>query len=256
MRVSCPLLSKLPGIGHGFFTREGGVSEDAFASLNCGYGSGDNAVHVEKNRFFVARALGVPAGNLCTAYQTHGATAITVDKPLPPAKGPEADALVTNVPGIAIGVLTADCLPILLADTKHRVAAAVHAGWKGAKGGVIESGVAAMQKLGARPLDIVASIGPGIGQCSYEVGGEFRDRFLAEDAGNAGFFETSSRDGHFMFDLKGYAKTRLLQCGIPNINVLANDTCLEDTRFFSYRRATLRGEPVYGRQISAIVLKE
>lgn len=255
MRVVCPLLSKLPGIDHGFFTREGGVSEDAFASLNCGYGSGDNAAHVEKNRFFVARTLGVPAANLSTAYQTHSAAAIIVDKPLPIVKGPEADALVTNVPGIAVGILTADCLPILLADEKHRVVAAVHAGWKGAIGGVIEAGIAAMKKLGAKPQEIVATIGPGIEQCSYEVGGEFRDRFLAESADNATYFETSSRDGRFMFDLKGYAKARLLRGGLLKINVLANDTCLEETRFYSYRRATLRKEPQYGRQISAIVLK-
>lgn len=256
MRVACPALSALPGVSHGFFTREGGVSEDAFASLNCGYGSGDNAAHVEKNRFFVARALGVPAENLCTAYQTHSATAIVLNAPLPPGKGPEADALVTNVPGIAVGILTADCLPILLADAKHRVAAAVHAGWKGALLGVIEAGVAAMQKLGASPQDIAACIGPGIAQCSYEVGAEFRDRFLAESADNALYFEDSSRDGHFLFDLKAYAEKRLLQCNIGKINILANDTCLEETRFFSYRRAVLRGEPQYGRQISAIALKD
>lgn len=255
MRVLCPLLSKLPGVSHGFFTREGGVSEDAFASLNCGYGSGDNAAHVEKNRFFVARTLGVTAENLSTAYQTHSAKAITVDTPLPPVKGPEADALITNVPGIAVGILTADCLPILLADAKHRVIGAIHAGWKGALGGVIESGIETMRTLGAVAEDTVASIGPGIEQCSYEVGGEFRENFLQESGENANYFEASSRDGHFMFDLKGYAKARLLRCGITPINVLANDTCLEETRFFSYRRATLRGEPAYGRQISAIVLK-
>lgn len=254
MRVFSPLLSKVACINHGFFTREGGVSEGPFAFLNCGYGSGDNATHVEKNRFFIARTLGVDAKNLCTAYQTHSAIAIVADKPLPPTKGPEADALVTNVPGIAIGVLTADCLPILCVDDQAKVIAAIHAGWKGAIGGVIESAIAAMQTLGAKPEHIVAAIGPAIEQYSYEVGAEFRDRFVKEDAKNAGYFTDSARDGHFMFDLKTYAKTRLLQCGLAGINVLANDTCLEENRFFSYRRATLRNETAYGRQISAITL--
>lgn len=255
MRVLCDSLSQIPNIGHGFFTREGGVSEGAFASLNCGFGSGDLNTSVAQNRAFVARALGITANKLCTAYQTHSAETIAVTEPWPHDKAPQADALVTNVPGIAIGVLTADCLPILLTDGKKGVIAAVHAGWKGALSGVIESGLRAMEELGARAGDTVACVGPGIEQCSYEVGAEFRDTFLKDTTQNEIYFEPSSREEHFMFDLKAYAKSRLEALGLASINMLAHDTCLEENRFFSYRRACQRGESVYGRQISAIVLK-
>jgi len=253
MRVLCPELSKIDSISHGFFTRESGVSESLFHSLNCGYGSGDRADAVAKNRGFVMRALNATA--LLTPYQTHSAKALIVDKPWPDKEPPEADALVTNIPGIAIGVLTADCVPILLADEKKRVIGVVHAGWKGAIGGVIEAGIETMKKLGAKPSNIVATIGPAIEQYSYEVGGEFREQFLKESNDNAKYFEPSSRDGHFMFDLKAYARSRLEKAGISRINVLANDTCLEENRFFSYRRACLRNESTYGRQVSAIVLR-
>lgn len=254
MRITCPLLSAMPSIQHGFFTREGGVSQGAFAMLNCGFGAGDNAEHVAQNRGFVARALGVNTEALCTAYQTHSAKAMAVNKPWPPESPLEADALVTATPGIAIGVLTADCLPILLADGNRRIIGAVHAGWKGTIGGVIEAGINAMVKLGANAEDITASIGPGIDQCSYEVGTEFRDRFFEENKGNERYFDASSRDGHFMFDLKAYAESRLAGAGVKKINILAHDTCLEENLFFSYRRACQRGEPAYGRQISAIAL--
>lgn len=252
MRVTCPELSLSPSISHGFFTREGGVSEGLFRSLNCGFGSGDRADYVAQNRFFVCRALGASA--LLTPYQTHSAKAIIVDKPWPEREPPEADALVTNMPGVAIGILTADCVPILLADAKARVIGAAHAGWKGAIGGVIEATIKAMQSLGAK--DITATIGPAIEQCSYEVGSEFRDNFLKESSDNAVFFGPSSRDGHFMFNLKGYAQKRLEKAGIARINALANDTCFEDSRFFSYRRSCLLHESSYGRQVSAIMLKE
>lgn len=252
MRVLCPELSKIDSVSHGFFTREGGVSQGLYYSLNCGFGSGDRADCVAQNRFFVCRALG--ASTLLTPYQTHSAKAIIVDKPWPESVPPEADALVTNIPGIAIGILTADCVPILLADAKAGVIGAAHAGWKGAIGGVIEATVKAMQSLGAK--EITATIGPAIEQCSYEVGGEFRDNFLKESADNAAFFGPSSRDGHFMFDIKGYVRKRLEKAGIMRINALANDTCFEDKRFFSYRRSCLLHEPSYGRQVSAIMLKE
>lgn len=255
MRVLCPKLSELPGIAHGFFTRHGGVSEGAYSSLNCGYGSGDDLAKVSQNRFYVGRALGVPGSAVCTAHQVHSPTAVVLDAPWEWKSAPEADALVTNKPGIAIGVLTADCLPVLLADPQTKVIGAVHAGWKGALSGVIESALGAMVKLGAKPEAIYASIGPAIDQCSYEVGGEFRDRFMDQDPVNACYFGPSSREGHLMFDLKSYAKARLEAAGIARVNVLAHDTCLEENTFFSYRRACLRGEPVYGRQISAIVLK-
>jgi YfiH family protein len=251
MRVLCPKLSQIQTISHGFFTREGGVSESAaFHSLNCGYGSGDLAKNVEQNRAFVARALDATA--LLTPYQTHSAKVVIVDKPWPDQSPPEADAIVTNIPGIAIGVLTADCVPILLADEKNRIIGAIHAGWKGAIGGVIEAGVEAMQKLGAK--HITAAIGPAIEQYSYEVGSEFYDQFLKASPGNAQYFEPSSRDGHHLFDLKGYVRERLKKAGISCINMLANDTCLEENRFFSYRRSCQRSESAYGRQVSALVI--
>lgn len=251
MRVLCPELSKLPTISHGFFTREGGVSESAtFHSLNCGYGSGDLAKNVEQNRGFVARTLG--ATTLLTPYQTHSAKVVVVDTLWPDAKPPEGDAIVTNKPGIAIGVLTADCVPILLADEKKGVIGAVHAGWKGAIGGVIEAGIGAMKTLGAK--HITATIGPAIEQYSYEVGAEFYEQFLKASPDNAQYFEPSSRDGHHLFDLKGYVRGRLEKAGISSINVLANDTCLEEHLFFSYRRSCQRSESSYGRQVSAIVL--
>ena len=254
MLVTCTKLSKLPNIRHGFFTREGGVSREPFFSLNCGFGSGDNLDHVAENRFYVARELGVPAEALCNAFQIHSNKAVVIEKPWAHKEAPEADALVTQTPGIAIGVLTADCLPILFADPKNRVIAAAHAGWKGALSGIIESTLETMRSLGADTQQIVAAIGPGIEQCSYEVGSEFRDQFLAADAANDSYFDTSSREGRFMFDLKAYSRARLEKAGISAIQTLAYDTCLEENRFYSYRRATLRGEPKYGRQISAIVL--
>lgn len=255
MRVLCPHLSELPNISHGFFTREGGVSEGVFVSLNCGFGSGDTNDNVALNRAYVARALGVEASSLVTAYQTHSATAVIVDKPWVQGDAPKADALVTATPGIAVGILAADCLPILLADAKNGVVAAVHSGWKGAIGGVIEAGIKTMQEAGAKVENIAAAIGPGIEQYSYEVGDEFRERFLEESAENACYFTDSVRKNHFMFDLKAYAQNRLAGVGIAKINLLAHDTCLEETRFFSYRRACLLGESAYGRQISAIAIK-
>jgi YfiH family protein len=251
MRVLCPKLSTISSISHGFFTREDGVSESLFRTLNCGYGSGDRADLVGQNREFVCRTLG--ASVLLTPHQTHSAKAIIVDKPWPEREPPEGDAIITNLTGIAIGILTADCVPILLCDEKAGVIGAIHAGWKGAVGGVIEAGIAAMKTFGAK--NIAATIGPAIEQYSYEVGAEFRDSFLSKSADNARYFELSSRDGHYMFDLKAYVEKRLEKAGITRINTLANDTCLEENLFFSYRRATLRNETSYGRQVSAIVLK-
>ncbi len=253
MRVTCPALSSLDGIEHGFFTREGGVSTGTYASLNCGFGSGDDLAKVAQNRAYVARALGVD--NLCTAHQIHSPTTVILSEPWEWKNAPEADALATRTPGIAIGVLTADCLPILMADATARVIAAAHAGWKGAISGVVESAIAAMETLGAQRANIAASIGPAIAYCSYEVGEEFRARFLEESVSNEAYFTPSSREGHSMFDLKSYAQSRLQAAGIGRINVLAHDTCLEENTFFSYRRACLQGETVYGRQVSAITLK-
>lgn len=250
--LTCPNLADIPNIRHGFFTRGGGVSEGLYASLNVGYGSGDSEASVTTNRARICQALAAPT--LCTAYQIHSDKTVIVDEPWAWQNSPQADALVTNRPGIAIGVLTADCLPILLADSRHRVIAAVHAGWKGAFGGIVESALDAMLSLGAKKETILAAIGPAIAQGSYEVGSEFRERFLEQDDENAIYFIPSARAGHYLFDLKSYAKDRLKNAGISQINLLADDTCLQEDTFFSYRRATLRGQTVYGRQLSAIVM--
>ncbi len=243
---------ELKKIRHGFFTRQGGVSDGIYASLNCGPGSGDDLAKVMENRARVAQALG---GALVTAYQIHSNKAIIVEKPWEMMAAPQADALVTKTPGIALGVLTADCLPILLADEKARVIAAVHAGWKGAFDGVIDAAVDAMVKLGASVENIIAAIGPGIAQKSYEIGPEFHGRFLQQSIENANYFAESARAGHYLFDLAAYARGRLARAGVSRVNSLARDTCSEENAFFSYRRATLRKESAYGRQVSVIVLE-
>ncbi|MDE3015684.1 MAG: peptidoglycan editing factor PgeF [Pseudomonadota bacterium] len=255
LALTAPPLA-LPGIRHGFFTRNGGVSEGIYASLNCGYGSGDNQKKVAENRARVAKTFGETGDRLLTAFQVHGARAVIVTEPWRRENAPEADALATKTPGVILGILTADCLPILFADAGHKVIAAAHAGWKGASGGVIEAAVDAMLQLGAARSAIVAAIGPGIAQGSYEVDSLFRDRFLMEDERNRMYFVHGARDGHFLFDLKAYAGGRLKEAGIAPINVLADDTCLQENAFFSYRRATLRSESAYGRQVSAIALSE
>lgn len=255
MPVTCPNLSALGGISHGFFGREGGHSTGMYDSLNCGYGSGDDIAKVEQNRDHVARTLGLSGhAALCTAFQIHSPTVATLHAPWAWKDAPEADALVTATPGLGISILTADCLPVLFADSKNRVIGAAHAGWKGAFSGVLEATLTAMGALGATPESICATIGPAISQASYEVGPEFRERFLEQEPSHAGYFAPSDREGHFLFDLKAYARDRLKTAGVGQINLLAHDTCFEENAFFSYRRSCLRGEPVYGRQISAIVL--
>ena len=252
--ITCPALSGLPGIRHGFFTRQGGVSSGIFASLNCGPGSNDDLAKVGQNRARVAEALSGKPEMLCTAHQVHSNKALIIEKPWAPGEAPQVDALVTKTPGIILGVLTADCLPILLADEKARVIAAAHAGWKGAFSGIIEAAIEAMESLGAARARMLAAIGPGIGQASYEVDAAFRERFLADDAHNEQFFIAGARSGHFLFDLPAYGKERLRDAGVSHINILARDTCFEEDTFFSYRRSCLRKEPGYGRQISAITL--
>lgn len=249
MYYTCRELASITGITHGFFTRKGGVSGGIYASLNCGYGSGDKAAYVSENRKFVAQKMG---GVVCTARQLHSADAVVVDKPYEHKDAPQADALVTNHAGIVLGILTADCLPILFADGKNRVVAAAHAGWKGAFSGVIEATIKAMQGLGADTSSIIATIGPAIGQNSYEVGAEFFVRFTEQSAGNAQFFIKSTQENHYLFNLAAYAEHRLSAASISQINIIAQDTCFNDNEFFSYRRSCKRGEPAYGRQISAI----
>lgn len=247
-------LSDIAGIRHGFFTREGGHSEGIYASLNCGFGSGDDKSRVHLNRAKVAGSLGVSVDRLITVWQWHSTDVLMVAAPWDIRRPPEADAMVTSRPGIALGVLTADCTPVLFADCDARAVGVAHAGWKGALAGVIEATVAAFGRLGVRPGDLRAAVGPTIGQASYEVGPEFFDRFVAADPNNAGFFVASPRPGYHRFDLPGYVRSRLNRAGIGEIENLELCTYADETRFFSYRRTTHRGDPDYGRQISAIVL--
>ncbi|HEY0420389.1 MAG TPA: peptidoglycan editing factor PgeF, partial [Acetobacteraceae bacterium] len=249
-------LNDISGIRHAFFTRQHGASEGLYASLNCGLGSGDDPARVADNRARAAARFDLPAERLVTVHQVHSPTCVTVEAPWPTGRSPKADAMATRVPGIVLGILTADCAPVLFADTKAPVIGAAHAGWKGAAGGVLEATIGAMVALGAEAGRIVAAIGPCIAQRSYEVGPEFPARFTAEDPINADLFAPARRAGHFMFDLQGYIARRLAACGVELLQRSPNDTLAEADRFFSYRRATLRGEPDYGRQLSAIVLQE
>jgi YfiH family protein len=255
--ITVDALSALPGLGHGFFPRTGGVSEGIFASRNCGFGSGDRRESVAENRDRCRRELG-PAETLLTVHQVHSPKVATVTAPWRPETAPQADAMVTDRPGLALGILTADCAPILFADAEAGVVGAAHAGWKGALGGVTDATVAAMQALGAVPERIAAAVGPCIGPDSYEVGPEFRDRFLAEDPDSAGFFHTpaaaNGAGARPHFDLPGYVAHRLRRAGLRDIAVTGLDTLGREDLFFSYRRTTLRKEPDYGRQISAILL--
>ncbi len=250
-----PTLDSLPHIAHAFFTRQGGTSEGIYASLNCGPGSNDAPERVAENRRRAMAALGLAAGALATAWQVHGRAVLFVERSLPPGQAPEADGLVTNVPGIALGVLTADCAPVLLADAKAGVIGAVHAGWRGAAEGVVEAVIEAMEGLGATPSRLCAVIGPCIGAESYEVGPEFPAPFLKQDPAHARFFRDAA-EGRFRFDLAAYVEARLEGLAIPSVERITADTFLDAERFFSYRRAVLEGEPDYGRALSAIAIKE
>jgi YfiH family protein len=243
-------LTALPNIQHGFFGRGGGVSEGVYASLNCGPGSKDDPARVEENRARVTAALA--GGSLITLAQIHSPVVHVVGKDW--QGRPEGDGLVTALPGRMLGIQTADCTPVLFADAEAKVIGAAHAGWKGALGGVLEGVIAAMESLGARRKQIAAAIGPTISQANYEVGAEFRDRFLASDSGYARFFIPSGKQGHFRFDLPRFVAARLAGAGIGDIADLKLCTYPPENGFFSFRRTTHRGEPDYGRQISAIVL--
>jgi YfiH family protein len=253
MMIASPLLSNLPGLRHAFFTRDGGVSEGIYESLNGGLGSNDDPARVAENRRRMAEALGVAPSHFLSVYQVHSPDVAIVSEPWRTEARPHADALVTRTPGLAIGITTADCGPVLFADPQARVIGAAHAGWKGALGGVIEATIAAMETLGARKAGIRAAIGPLIRQPSYEVGAEFVERFTATDSGNARYFIASSKADHAMFDLAGFIRTRLERAGIEAIDDVGLDT-YADPRFFSYRRTTHRAEPDYGRNIHALVL--
>jgi len=244
----------LGGVRHGFFTRQGGVSRGLFESRNCGFGSSDDAASVAENRNRAMANLG--ADTLVTAYQCHSARCVTVTEPWATVDAPQADAMVSDRPGIALGVLTADCAPVLFADRRAGVIGAAHAGWRGALDGVTDAAFAGMVALGATAGETVAVVGPCIAQASYEVGPEFRDRFVAADGANAGYFVPSDRGDHHMFDLPGYVAMRLGGLGLASVEVLGLDTCADAARFFSYRQTCHAGEADYGRLISLVALED
>jgi YfiH family protein len=257
MPVVAPLTSATlaaDGLVHGFFTRQGGVSEGVYASLNGGVGSRDVPVAVAENRARMAAALGIAPARLLVPYQIHSAEAVVVAGPWADDARPRCDALVTATPGIGLGVTGADCGMILFRDAQARVIGAAHAGWKGALTGVLEATIAAMIGLGATRGRIVAALGPTIGPGSYEVGPEFVARFIEADPGHAAFFRASAKAAHSMFDLPAFIGHRLRSAGIGDFEDLALDTYSDDERFFSYRRTVHRSEPDYGRLVSAIAL--
>jgi YfiH family protein len=248
-------LADLDGVQHRFFTRRGGVSAGLYSSLNCGYGSGDQPDNVRENRRRAAAAFERGEADLLTVHQFHSTDVLTVAAERWSSPGaPKADALVTDRPGVVLGVLAADCAPVLFADGDAGVIGAAHAGWKGALGGVVDTTIAAMERLGARRERIRAAIGPCIGRDSYEVGPEFPAPFVAQDAGNAAFFRPAARAGHFLFDLAGYLAHRLLRAGIT-ASITGHDTLAAGEDFFSYRRNTLAGVRDYGRGLSAVALR-
>jgi polyphenol oxidase len=243
----------LPGIRHGFFTREGGVSEGIYAGLNCGLGSKDVQERVLENRVRVATHLGGSTAEVLTIYQIHSATAVRAHGPVARDALPKADAVVSTVPGLVIGILTADCAPVLLADAEAKVVGAAHAGWRGAVAGIVEATVSEMEKAGARRERIHAAVGPTISQSNYEVGPDFRSEFLARDAGHADFF-VHAPGGRARFDLPGFVSSRLGLLGLATVDRSPLCTYANESLFFSFRRSTHRSEPDYGRQISAIVV--
>jgi YfiH family protein len=254
MFVQSKHLAAQPRIRHAFFTRDGGVSEGIYASLNAGVGSNDNPERVTENRARMAGALDVAPEHFLTCYQIHSPNVVVADAPWPATERPHADAIVTQRPGIAIGVSTADCGPVLLADTQAGVIGAAHAGWRGALTGVTDATIDAMERLGADRARIVAALGPMIRQSNYEVGADLIERFRAEDPGSEKFFAPAARANHAQLDLAGYVAARLRRAGITSIDDLGLCTYADPDRFFSYRRTTHRGEPDYGRHVNAIAL--
>jgi YfiH family protein len=250
--VEVIIAQALKGFPHGFLGRRGGVSTGPYAGLNVGLGSEDDAAAIRENRRRAVEAVRFGA-QLVTLHQVHSADAVAATAPWPDDARPHADAIVTDRPGLLLGVLTADCTPVLLADAEAGVVGAAHAGWKGALGGVTDSAIAAMEGLGAQRNRIVAAIGPVIARVSYEVDNGFARRFEEADPANERFF-SPGREGHQQFDLEAYVAARLAAAGIGRIELLGLDTYADPERFFSFRRATHRGEPGYGRQISLIGL--
>ncbi len=247
--IRAPMLA---GTQHGFLGRIGGISKGIHAGLNVGIGSDDDAAAVAENRARAVAAV-LPGARLLSPYQVHSAECITVATPFEDTARPHADALVTDRPGLALGIVTADCAPVLLADVQAGIIGAAHAGWKGALGGVTDATIQAMEALGAQRDRIAAAIGPCIARASYEVDEAFARRFEANDPANERFF-AEGRAGHFQFDLEAYVAHRLATAGVTRVAMLGLDTYADEARFFSFRRATHRGEPGYGRQISIIGL--
>ena len=239
----------LAGVPHGFMTRAGGVSRGVVEGLNCGFGAGDDPAAVAENRRLATEAV-LPGAVLVGLHQVHSAEVVQLTDPWSDADRPQADALVTDQPGLLLGILTADCAPVLLADAEAGVIGAAHAGWRGAHGGVIGNTVAVMEALGARRERIAAAVGPCIAQASYEVSEDFRAQFAETDARHF----APGAPGHWQFDLPGYVAQALAEAGVAMIDVLGHDTYTDPARFFSFRRATHLGEPTYGRQLSLIGL--
>jgi YfiH family protein len=252
--IQAASLAALAGIRHAFFTRAGGVSEGIYASLNGGIGSQDAPAKVAENRARMAASLGVAPEHLLTAYQTHSADVVRVETPWSPDRRPRADAIVTRMRGMAIGVTTADCGPVLFADARAGVIGAAHAGWRGAFDGILEATVEALERCGAKRTRLVVAIGPMIRQPNYEVGPELVARFTAADGANARFFKPSARAEHALFDLAGYIAARLQRHGIDRIEDIGRCTYGSPQDFFSYRGSTHRGESDYGRHVNAIAL--
>ena len=252
--IQARVLDGCAGVRHGFFTRRGGVSKGVFASLNCGYGSGDARERVAANRGLAMARFGLAGDDLVTAHQVHSASAVVVESAWPPEGAPTGDAMATRVPGLALGVLSADCAPVLFADGEAGVIGVAHAGWRGARAGVLEAAVDAMVSLGARPGAIVAGVGPCIHQASYEVGPEFRARFDGGRPAASDLFVPSEREGHFLFDLPAYVRRRLETLALAAVEELPFDTCADGEQFFSYRRDARDGHQAYGRGLATIAL--
>jgi len=251
--LTADCLAEMPGIGHGFFMRTGGVSSGIYASLNCGLGSKDDPGLVSQNRGRITAALGVPEAPIITPHQVHSATAVVAASPWSRESMPKADAIVTATRGLVIGVLSADCAPILFADPVARIIGAAHAGWRGALSGILEATVVAMEQAGARRSRINAVVGPCINQSAYEVGPEFVEKFTSASSDYARYF-TKPPGAKPHFDLPGFVASRLSELALDTVELQSACTYRNDDKFFSYRRATHRREDDYGRQISAIVL--
>ena len=253
-KTNANLLDKLPGISQRFFGRVGGISKGLYAGLNCGFGSGDEQADIEQNRAFVAKTIGTDPARLITAYQHHSADVIVANSPWRSADAPKADGIVTSEPNLAIGILTADCAPVLLADPQARIVGAAHAGWQGAIGGIVENTVWQMERLGAKRRHIHAVVGPCISRDAYEVGPEFEKKFRTEHVENTQFFTHPAPGARARFDLSAYVESRLKKAGITNFSTLGHCTYERESLYYSYRRSVHKGESDYGRQISAIML--